>query len=220
MTNKISKEILCIIQKIKAIWRTVYKMVFFLLEGQENRSWINIEDLLRSLPILHFCSLYVRGLLALTCRIAIFLSNVFFSAFFAFFAFCKCIFCLHFFLFWQSYFKTDFTAVFLPYSLHYSLHYSSTKQKLFLSLIGCSFHDCNKGCPPCHWQLYVLCSIALFFQYTKCLPAAQLCGSVSGSNELSGLHLLLVLLQTSQWLDILSIVCWYSSYRHRILHNT
>lgn len=164
-----SEEILCRWKLFGEQWT---KWFFPSWKAQENRSWINFEDLLRSLPILHFYSLHVRVLLTLMCRSAIFLPNASFSV-------------SAFFLFWQSYFKTYFTVAFLPYSLHYFPLLQNRNQ--FLCLICCFFHGCNEGFPPCHWQLYVLCSITLFFQYTNWLPAVQLSESVSWSNELPAL---------------------------------
>lgn len=79
-----SKEILC---RWKLFGKQWTKWFFPSWKAQENRSWINFEDLLRSLPILHFYSLHVRVLLTLMCRSAIFLPNASFSvsAFFFFF---------------------------------------------------------------------------------------------------------------------------------------
>lgn len=50
----------CASSKNKSCLETVDKIIFAFLEGEENRSWINFEDLLRSLPILLFYSLHVR----------------------------------------------------------------------------------------------------------------------------------------------------------------
>lgn len=101
-------------------------MVFSLLEDQENRSWINIEDLLRSLPILLFYTLHVRGLLALTEVQSSFQMHLF-------------LFLLGFFSFFDSHIL-KLTSVLHSCPTH-SLHYSPLLQsrKQFLFLIGCSF---------------------------------------------------------------------------------